>query len=51
MPEIVISSDLIVTERAGYALLKCKGCETYLLIAGKDFGYESGFVCKGCNNG
>ncbi len=47
-PRIVADDDVILAERTGYALLKCGGCETFLLINSKDFGYEYGFMCSMC---
>lgn len=46
---VVVSSDVIVTQRKDYALLECNGiCGSFLLINSKDFGYTSNWLCSGC---
>jgi hypothetical protein len=49
MPKIVIFDDVIVSERVGYALMECRaGCQSFLLINAKDFGYTSNWCCSTC---
>ncbi len=45
---IIVSSDVLLTERTGYALLKCGTCPTFLLINSKDFEFTGKWSCLPC---